>query len=647
MKKWFLLLGCCLSACLTITAKNSTSTFDFNDQPVEFYILADTVRKGETLCMDFKTRGFSDIARFRFTIAYGRGILSEPALVPGALPGEVLLSAATNGNIYNINWATADDNGRTLEDDATLFQLCFTALQTTDGRQGVSIIRYPFPNSVSAHNGAGAAVPVVYAGADYAVLPSDAIALSIGDTVITPGSAACMPVRVDNFDGKLIAMQFSMAWDTAILRLDSIINLGMPNANLGTDFNLGMIASGRLSHLWLDSGTFEGVQLDPGSVFFELCFTTKSNEGAAAIRFTESPTPFEFLDSDYSRLNFDGRAGSIAVSEDPIVYPGDTNRDGLVNHFDLLNIGLGYGTGGPQRPQASANWTPQPAADWPEQSPLSQINFKHIDTDGNGWIEWSDATIIEANWNSTVEDGLTTPQTPTPRENGPPLYVQTALLQPGLRAAFDIILGNEELPATDCYGLAFSITYDPEALGVDESTVEVQLANNWLGTINEDLLVIQRHTPAARRIDVALVRADGQNRSGHGTLGQIVLETYATTTSPEVRFKIENVRMINFAEEPQPVAPAETSATIELSTSAPNLALAQQIEIFPNPTSEQLFLRAGQLQIWQIECFDTHGRLVQRYANTQTLPVQALAPGHYYLRIATDAGVAVKRFVVQ
>ena len=33
----------------------------------------------------------------------------------------------------------------------------------------------------------------------------------------------------------------------------------------------------------------------------------------------------------------------VVVVEEDLVWPGDTDSDGIANHFDILNIGLGYG----------------------------------------------------------------------------------------------------------------------------------------------------------------------------------------------------------------------------------------------------------------------------------------------------------------
>ena len=59
----------------------------------------------------------------------------------------------------------------------------------------------------------------------------------------------------------------------------------------------------------------------------------------------------------------EGYALTIYVDGD-CVWPGDFNRDGLVNHRDILEFGLAYGETGMVRFNASKNWLPQAVEPW-------------------------------------------------------------------------------------------------------------------------------------------------------------------------------------------------------------------------------------------------------------------------------------------
>lgn len=75
------------------------------------------------------------------------------------------------------------------------------------------------------------------------------------------------------------------------------------------------------------------------------------------------------------------------------IQPGDTNQDGIVNHHDLLNIGLHYGTIGPARNGDPEDFFPIKGIDWAQQT-NSGLDLKHVDANGDGIINSSDTTII-------------------------------------------------------------------------------------------------------------------------------------------------------------------------------------------------------------------------------------------------------------
>ena len=54
---------------------------------------------------------------------------------------------------------------------------------------------------------------------------------------------------------------------------------------------------------------------------------------------------------------------AIRVTDEQ-VWPGDTNNDGIANHFDLLPLGIGIDSSGPLRPNASLDWIGQEAPGW-------------------------------------------------------------------------------------------------------------------------------------------------------------------------------------------------------------------------------------------------------------------------------------------
>ena len=59
------------------------------------------------------------------------------------------------------------------------------------------------------------------------------------------------------------------------------------------------------------------------------------------------------------------------------VYPGDANKDSIVNNLDILAVGIAFGSSGYTRPAASTNWSPQAAPFW-LQNLANGSDYKHI-----------------------------------------------------------------------------------------------------------------------------------------------------------------------------------------------------------------------------------------------------------------------------
>ena len=86
-----------------------------------------------------------------------------------------------------------------------------------------------------------------------------------------------------------------------------------------------------------------------------------------------------------------------AFSQQPEVWPGDANHDGIANQYDVIPIGLSHGASGPLRQDSSIQWFPTPAMDW-NTNLFGAFNQKHSDCDGNGEINDLDLAVVDFNY---------------------------------------------------------------------------------------------------------------------------------------------------------------------------------------------------------------------------------------------------------
>ncbi|PHN07058.1 cohesin domain-containing protein [Flavilitoribacter nigricans] len=482
--------------------------------------------------------------------------------------------------------------------------------------------------------------------------------MDIGDaTVDAPGESVCVPITVENFTG-IAGLQFTISWDPSQLVIDDITSDLLPN--FGThNYNLGNYASGNYpgtaTFSWIDVNT-QGVDLPDNSPMLEVCFTSIGDAPQTEVILSNHPTIIEASTITSQVIPVVTSGGTISIQNgiSKNVWPGDTDNNGLVDHFDLLNIGLAFGENGYPRPDGNLNWEAQFGVPWNQQTPNTQTDYRHIDTDGNGTINAIDTLALALNYrlfneNWDGEDGYTQRETlpESARTTGTPIFVDTYAVQEGDMPVFNILLGDEASSESTVYGLAFSINYDP--LAIVPGSLQLSFDNSWIGQEEQDMLTFYRVDTQAHRIHVAMTRTDGVDITGKGAIAQLLVtieDVIFRSDNYDIPISIENARLITAAEEAVPVA--ERSSVITVSTTGTiDPALDQQIRVYPVPARDVLFLKTPQIHIESIELYDLEGRRLQRWTGSpDRLPLTDLPQGTYALRLITAQGVAVRRVVL-
>jgi len=176
-----------------------------------------------------------------------------------------------------------------------------------------------------------------------------------------------------------------------------------------------------------------------------------------------------------------------------------------------------------------------------------------------------------------------------------------------------------------------------------------------------DMITIQRTFHAAGRLDVAIVRTDGMNVvNGLGQISTFFITIEDDLVEPpgftsvegmETVFGIENVRIITNIEEEVLVTPTSTTSRIEGVTSGVNdLEENFDLQLFPNPVSNQLTINSTDAMIEKVTVFDVASRKIVAYdyeqAREAVLETKQFETGTYVVKIQTDKGLAVRRVVV-
>ena len=341
------------------------------------------------------------------------------------------------------------------------------------------------------------------------------------------------------------------------------------------------------------------------------------------------------------------------------VWPGDTNKDGEANFYDLLELGVGHGMTGPVRPNATNDWVGQIAPDW-TQSTAGGINFKHLDCDGNGIIDDNDLNPVDDNYvamsaaNPTAEFGAPLIHLTFDEDT---IYVDNAASN--IEVVARLKIGTTDYPAENIYGLALYLGY-PEDLVFEDSVFFYYENNSFFGA-PQDVLWMPSHQYDESQLDVGIARTDGTAVGGFGEIGQGVFIINSDILdvrvgSGDVNFPvyINGVKMIDSLGNELPVNLSPEPATLVFSksttSSLDDSGAANAISVYPNPTSESVLLNTSYLEATDVEVFDNFGRSVLRQplSNQQTeLNMKGWNKGIYFIKVNSDNGVVTKRVMKQ
>ena len=88
------------------------------------------------------------------------------------------------------------------------------------------------------------------------------------------------------------------------------------------------------------------------------------------------------------------------------IFPSETNKDGMVNHFDIFSLGLLHNQSGNPRAlnQENITFSPKKTADWNSKNGFNGTNAKFADANGDGIIDDKDFQAILTNYGNTTKN---------------------------------------------------------------------------------------------------------------------------------------------------------------------------------------------------------------------------------------------------
>lgn len=340
------------------------------------------------------------------------------------------------------------------------------------------------------------------------------------------------------------------------------------------------------------------------------------------------------------------------------VLPGDANRNGRVDHYDVLHVGYAYGSVGPSRITPSGSATNQPISQlWPLSFP-DGINYAFADCDGNGVIDWHDLLNIFQNYD-VEQDSVAELNFPLPVPGMDPQlsFAQNAITTyPGDVLQIPIHLEYPPGQETDFQGIAFTLEYQPDYL----NGVFANFQSSY-PTDNEQAFYFQNISISTLGVlETALTRFGQNPIGGEGEIATAVIiieddligllltpqDSLETTVRiKDVLFKDGDFFSVPVFTDSIRVVIRHPDAVSSSLIESPH----KDMQVFPNPSSGTLWVNTP-FPVSMLSVWDVAGRCI--YQETVTdgtrhlLELGHLPAGVFTLKAHSAKGNIQKRFLI-
>ncbi len=342
----------------------------------------------------------------------------------------------------------------------------------------------------------------------------------------------------------------------------------------------------------------------------------------------------------YDNINID------CLGED-LVYPGDADNNGIANAWDVLQLGLTYGSIGSVRADAVTNWIGQDAMDWSIPIFSNGVNYKHADSDGNGEVNDDDLNSILINYNETHTD-LTSYEPVTNGVNTYDVYLafpDTFII--GEAISIPVIMEGASQVADNLYGVAFGLQGSDAFF--ETGSFALNTSQTWIGNTS-NTLSLGKELANQNRIEVGVAKRNNSSFAGGDTLATLEFvmgeDIIVSLTESIITLEFEN--LVAITNDGTHIALSSDPQFINLgnTTSASNFS-KNSITIYPNPATERLWIKGENQIIQEIEMRNMIGQVVRNWkGDVRELSIGEMDSGVYFLEVRTEGGSVIEKVVI-
>lgn len=446
------------------------------------------------------------------------------------------------------------------------------------------------------------------------------VTFSAPHVIVEPGTQFTYPIYVTNYEDVDRAL-YTIDWDPCLVQADTLKLYTVEDTFIVTDFSS---LEGTYETF---AGGYNGLDLPDSLLVTEIVFTARGSGVSPFLFSINEPA----TNTNMEPIPLRPVHGSITVAGGTdLVTAGDANRDGAIDHYDMLPVGIGFASDGPDRRRQLTSGR-EYGYFWAKSTAGQGSNLRHFDADGDGQIGETDLSVIDQNWSAGPVEydsiGLAA------------ISLQADSLTPGGTDTIDLLTS----PVSNAYGLAFVLDYSGTSLS--EADMELVLTGSWL-LDNDNGISYVRHEPGQQRVFIGLSRTDGTTISGEGQAAQLIIQTPESLTD-DLPLQVLGARMTDADENYTTIQSSTVRLPSRITTSVSANPLDALVSVFPNPANDWVSVRVTYLQVERLELFDGQGRLLITTSNSNTLRTSQVSGGPYSLRIVTDKGTITRSIIIQ
>ncbi len=313
------------------------------------------------------------------------------------------------------------------------------------------------------------------------------------------------------------------------------------------------------------------------------------------------------------------------------VWPGDLNKSNTVTTADLLPIGYFYNSTGAARPNATIQWTAQPATLWGynRTSTNSDAYKVFADSNGDGVINNADQAAIGFNMNQVHNRMVWQAPDHFSAQAQQTLAVGSLTVIPN-----STIINGAALPQTvtftvsvnntgglnALYGMSVNLGFDNTVF--DLSTATVDYTGSIFGNAGSDCLALNYNSD--NTVSVGLTRFGNAPINGQGLLFKVTIQTKTTLpnlTQTPVTAYVDAAN--NQAGDTLVIQDAAATNFTIINNLGLDTIKQDEFVLYPNPASDVVYLQMGantQLAGMKVKVVNLLGQVIeeQPIQNTTT-----------------------------